>query len=199
MIICLGREFGSGGHEVGKLLAEKFSISLYDQELVTAAMERCGDIDPSEMEKADEKKAKPWLYGVLYGSNEAELRGLSASEITFELQCRVILEMAQKGDCVFVGRCADYILARAGVPHVSVFVTAPFSERVARKMKLLHIDEKGAAALVRKTDKQRKNYYNYYTGGNWGKTSNYDFCINSHNMDLEKVAEIIADVALKYK
>lgn len=191
MIICIGREFGSGGHEIGKLLAEKLSLTLYNQEIVTSAVKRCGDIDASELEKADEKKTNPWIHSIWYGTKEKELRGLSANDISFGLQSKVILEAAQKGDCVFIGRCADYILKEADIERISIFITAPFSIRADRKMKQLSISEKAASALVRKTDKQRKSYYDYYTGGSWGKPYNYDFCINSCTKGIEQTAEEI--------
>mgnify|MGYP002286334986 CR=1 FL=1 len=86
----------------------------------------------------------------------------------FRMQSAVILEAAQKESCVFVGRCADDVLKKAGVDRLSLFLSAPFTDRVKRKMKLLGKDEKTVTALIRKMDKQRKNYYNYYTGSNWG-------------------------------
>lgn len=199
MIICIGREFGSGGHEIGKLLADRLSFTLYDQELVTEAMKKCSDTYRKEIMNADEKKTNPWIHSVLYGTDEQDLRGKSANDITFALQSKFILDCASQGNCVFVGRCADYILKEAGVKHISLFITAPFSSRAERKMKQLNISEKTATALVRKTDKQRKNYYNYYTNGSWGKPFNYDFCINSYSKGIEQTAEVLADFVLNLK
>lgn len=102
------------------------------------------------------------------------------------------MEAAQKGDCVFAGRCADDVLKKAGIDRLSLFITAPFSDRVKRKMKLLGDEEKAVTALVRKMDKQRKNYYDYYTDGNWGKPYNYDLCINSSTLGIEQTAEALA-------
>lgn len=133
MLICISREFGSGGHEIGKRLA-------------------------------DERKENPWLHSVVYDATDQNLRGISANETMFRMQSAVILEAAQKDNCVFVGRCADYVLQQAVVKRLSIFITAPFSERVQRKIKQLNEEEKVVTSLVRKTDKQRKSYYNYYTG-----------------------------------
>ncbi|EET60621.1 hypothetical protein BRYFOR_07439 [Marvinbryantia formatexigens DSM 14469] len=144
MIICIGREFGSGGHEIGKCLSEGLGIPFYDHELVEKAMER--------------------------------------SEMTLELA---------KDDCVFVGRCADFVLKQQGVRCVSLFITAPFEDRVKRKAELLDMKEKQAVSLVRKMDKQRKAYYDYYTGGSWGRPHNYDFCINSSSLGIKETADTI--------
>lgn len=199
MVICIGREFGSGGHEIGKLLAEKLSLSLYDQALVTEAMKKCSTEHHEKVKNADEKKTNPWIHSVLYTTEEEDLRGKSANDIIFGLQRKVILDAAAGGDCVFVGRCADYILEEAGVQHISIFITAPFSSRVDRKMKQLDISEKAAAALVRKTDKQRRSYYDYYTGGSWGKPHTYDFCINSRTKGIEQTAEDLAAFVKSFK
>lgn len=152
MLICIAREFGSGGHEIGKRLAHALRYDISDQ----------------------------------------SLRGISANEAMFRMQSAVILEAAQKGNCVFVGRCADDILKKAGMKRFSIFVTALFSDRVQRKMKLLGREEKAVASLARKMDKQRKNYYDYYTGGNWGKPYNYDLCVNSSVLGIEQTAEALA-------
>lgn len=193
MIICIGREYGSGGHEIGKKLAESLNLSFYDRELVDRAIER-SKIVSEALEKADERKANLLLHKVWYESEEKELRGLSANDIIFKLQEDIILQLAREGNCVFVGRCADFILKQAGIPCVSIFISAPFAERVERKKELLQESEKAAASLVRKTDKQRKAYYNYYTGGSWGKSDNYDFCINSSSWGIDQTVRILETV-----
>ncbi|MGN0553908.1 MAG: AAA family ATPase [Oscillospiraceae bacterium] len=199
MIICIGREFGSGGHEIGQLVAEKLSLTLYDQELVTEAIKKCSIEYHEQVKSADEKKPNPWLYDVLYGTEEKELRGKSVNDVIFGLQRKVILDAAKKDNCVFVGRCADYILEEAGIKHISVFIAAPFTARVERKMQQLNISEKAAIALVRKKDKQRKSYYDYNTGGSWGRPHTYDFCINSHAKGIKQTAEELAAFVGKIK
>lgn len=196
MIICIGREFGSGGHEIGQKLAEKLNYSFYDRELVEHSLEKT-TISAKELELADEKKLNPLLYKIWYDAKDESLRGLSANDILFRIQSRVILEKAEKGDCIFIGRCADYILENAGIEHLSLFISAPLSDRIQRKMKLLNISEKEALSLIRKTDKERKAYYNYYTEKDWGKPGNYDFCINSSKYGIDKTVDLIANFITK--
>lgn len=191
MLICTAREFGSGGHEIGKRLAEILGFQFYDQALVTKAISR-SSISSEILEKVDEKKENSWLHSVVYDAADQNLRGISANEAMFRMQSAVILEAAQKESCVFVGRCADDVLKKAGVDRLSLFITAPFTDRVKRKTKLLGKDEKTVTALIRKMDKQRKNYYNYYTGSNWGKPYHYDLCINSSTLGIERTAEALA-------
>ena len=194
MLICIAREFGSGGHEIGKLLANTLGYGFYDRALVSEAANR-SSISYEILEKADERKENPWLHSFVYDATDQNLRGISANEAMFRMQSAVILGAAQNDNCVFVGRCADYVLQQAAVKWLSIFITAPFSDRVQRKMKLLDEEEKVVTSLVRKTDRQRKNYYNYYTGGNWGKPYNYDICINSSTLGIEQTAEVLSMLA----
>lgn len=192
MLICISREFGSGGHEIGKRLAKVLGYSFYDRELVTEAVQR-SNIPHEVLTNVDEKRENPWLHSVVYDTVDQNLRGISANEAMFRIQSAVILEMAQQGSCVFVGRCADDVLKKAGIDQIiSIFITASFSDRVQRKMELLGEEEKAATVLVRRMDKQRKSYYNYYTGKDWGKPYNYDLCINSSPLGIEKTAEALA-------
>lgn len=177
-VICISRQFGSGGHEIGKDLAERLKVPFYDKNLVEIAAERSG-IHPQTLEKADERRTNPWLYESLHEENQTFGRGLPASDALFQLQSQIILEAAQKEDCVIVGRCAGYLLHQNQIPCISLFICAPFEERVRRKKELEGLKEKAAYDLVRKEDKYRKAYYNYYTGEDWGKPETYDFCINS--------------------
>lgn len=193
MIICLGREFGSGGHEIGKQLAKTLDVPFYDRQLVDMAIKRSESISRA-IEEADEKKPNSFLYRVWYETIDKDLRGLSVNDILFKLQSEAIVKLSQSGNGVFVGRCADYVLKQAGIEHVSLFIFAPFPDHVKRKMDLLQMDEKSAEALVRKTDKQRKAYYNYYTEGNWGKPDNYDFCVNSSAMKKEQLIKLLKTI-----
>ena len=190
MNICISREFGSGGHDIGEQIAMQTGYRFFDRKLVEEAAERSG-IAVEHLEKEDEKKANPWLHNVWYESKDENLRGLSANDILFRVQSRYILECAGKGNNVFVGRCADYVLKKAEIPHVSIFITAPYEDRVFRIMERRHLCEKDAQTLVRKTDKRRKAYYNYYTEGGWGKPDNYDLCINSSWKGIRKTADIL--------
>lgn len=102
--------------------------------------------------------------------------------------------LSQSGEGVFVGRCADFILDKAEIPHISLFIAAPFSDRVKRKMDLLQKEEKTVTTLIRKTDKQRKAYYNYYTNGSWGKPDQYDFCVNSSVLGIEGSVQMLRTI-----
>ena len=130
MLICIAREFGSGGLEIGKRLADALEYDFYDQALVTEAASR-SSISPEILEKADERKENSWLHSIVYDDTDQNLRGISANEAMFRMQSAVILEAAQKDNCIFVGRCADYVLQQAAIKRLSIFITAPFSDRVA--------------------------------------------------------------------
>jgi len=194
MLICIAREFGSGGHEIGKRLAETMGYRFYDRELVTEAAGH-SSISPELLERVDERKENPWLHNIVYDDLNRELRGISANEAMFRVQSAIILEAAQKDNCVFVGRCADDVLKKAGRKRLSIFITAPFEDRLERKRNLMHMEEKAVTALVRKTDRQRKHYYDYYTDGNWGKPYNYDLCVNSSALGIEQTAAALAILA----
>lgn len=191
MIICIGRAFGSGGHEIGKELAKNLGLDFYDNELLENAAVK-NNIGYKALKKADEKKANAFLHAILYEAEEKELRGLSANDILFRVQSKMILKAAAEGDCVFVGRCADHVLTQNKIEHISLFITAPFSERVKRKRELLGLEENEAVKLVQKSDKQRKAYYNYYSGREWGKAHNYDLCINSAKLGVDETAKALS-------
>lgn len=170
MIICIGREFGSGGHEIGKIIAEKLGMELYDRDLIDKAAEKIVAMPKEVLEKADEKKHNPWLHQVWYDVPNQELNGMTANDTLHQAYSSIIRELAEKANCVFVGRCADYILEQ------------------------LSIDEKAATSLVRKKDKDRKAYYDYYTGRSWGRPHNYDLCINSSRLGIEVTAEKLVEM-----
>ena len=132
-----------------------------------------------------ERKKHP-IPGSLPESMRADLRCGRASR-----RSQVILELAQKDPCIIVGRCADAILKSAGIPVISLFICAPFGDRIRRRMEIEGLGPKEAEDTIRKIDKQRKKYYDTYTGRNWGVPENYDFCINSSVMGIEETAEHI--------
>lgn len=190
MIYTIGREFGSGGHEIGAELARWLGIPLYDKVFIEMA-ESASGIKSEILEQANEKKENGWFYTVHYNGAE-NLRGLSANEILFRIQSSLVLEYAAKSDCVIVGRCADHILDKADIQHLSIFISAPLEARIKRISNIKALTEKEAAALIARTDKQRKSYYEYYTGKSWGKPCSYDLCLNSASFGIERTAEIIA-------
>ena len=190
-VIALGRQFGSGGQEIGKRLAEKGDIPCYDRALISLAAQKA-QLREDLFSGKEEKAANPWLFTGIYEGGPQVRKGQPAEDILFDLQRQVILELARTDPCIIVGRCADVVLRSAGIPVVSLFVCAPFEDRVRRRMEIEDIGQKEAENTIRKIDKQRKKYYDTYTGRNWGAPENYDFCINSSIRGIEGTAEMIA-------
>lgn len=189
-IICIGRQFGSGGHEIAQKLANRLGMAFYDRNLIAMASER-GGIRMSKLEPADERLTNPWLYEGLNEENQKTGHGLPASDALFQLQSQIITEAALKEDCVIVGRCGGYVLEQQQIHRLSLFVCAPFQFRVRRKMEQEQLTEKAAAALVRKQDKYRKAYYHYYTGGDWGTPDTYDLCVNSALLGIDATVDML--------
>ncbi len=190
-IISISRQFGSGGHEIGMEVAHRLGIECYDKQLIAMAAER-GELDHDRLAKFDERQENPWLYEAVYDGNRRVPKGQSASRVLFKLQSEVIRLIARREDAVIIGRCSDVILR--DVPDIAlltVFISAPIEERIARKMELEHIDQKQAEALVRKTDKQRSQYYKSYTGEDWGRMSRYDLPLDQSHFTMQKMIEQI--------
>ena len=193
-IIALGRQFGSGGREIGKQLAERLNVRCYDRELITLAAQKA-EVREELFAGREEKAPNPWLFTGVYEGGPQVRKGQPAEDILFEMQSQVILELARMGPCIIVGRCADVVLRAAGIPTVSLFICAPFEDRVKRRMEIEGIGQKEAEDAVRKIDKRRKKYYDTYTGRNWGTPENYDFCINSSVRGIEGTVEQIITCA----
>lgn len=193
-IIALGRQFGSGGRGIGKQLAERLNVRCYDRELITLAAQKA-EVREELFAGREEKAPNPWLFTGVYEGGPQVRKGQPAEDILFEMQSQVILELARMGPCIIVGRCADVVLRAAGIPTVSLFICAPFEDRVKRRMEIEGIGQKEAEDAVRKIDKRRKKYYDTYTGRNWGTPENYDFCINSSVRGIEGTVEQIITCA----
>ena len=189
--ITLGRQFGSGGREIGKQLAQKLGIPFYDHQLISLAAERA-EIREELFVGKEEQASNPWLFTGIYEGNPRIKKGQSAEDLLFQMQSELIVELAQQRDCIIVGRCADSVLERAKLNRLSVFICAPFSWRVHHRMELEGLSEKEAVALVEKMDKQREKYYNHYTDRTWGVPCNYDLCVNSARLGIEKTAALLA-------
>jgi len=188
-IICIGRQFGSGGHYIAQKFAKQEGITYFDRKIVERAIEASG-IAGEILERADERTAHPLWQPIYYEGNSKKYYGKNANDILFEAQKKIILEEAGKGDAVFVGRCADYILKEFTNCSVrSIFFTAPMEYRIRQTMEIDKLSEKEAAAKIRKEDKVRSVYYNFYTGHDWGKPSDYNYCINTaENHEEEMIA-----------
>lgn len=191
-VIALGRQFGSGGREIGRILAEQLDCPFYDRELISLAAKRA-EVREELFAGKDEKAGNPWLFTGVYEGGSLVRRGRSAEDILFEMQSQVILDLAGQGSCIIVGRCADYVLQQAGVPVCRLFLCAPFAWRVAHRMEIEGISEAQAADTVRRLDKQRRKYYTAYTRRKWGLPENYDLCINTSVLGVENTAQALLE------
>lgn len=147
------------------------------------------------MEHADERAAHPLWQPIYYEGNSKKYYGKNANDILFEAQKEIILEDAKKSDAVFVGRCADYILKEFTDYSVkSIFFTAPMEYRIRQTMEIDHLSEKEAAARIRKADKIRSAYYNFYTGHDWGKPSDYNYCMNVADNSADEIITLLSHI-----
>ena len=183
LIITIGREYGSGGREIGELVAKTLGIAYYDKKLITLAAQKSGLSD--EFIANNEQRVRSGFFSSQY---------LPLSESIFISEAQVIRDIAAKESAVIVGRCADYILAGRD-NTINVFVYAPREVRVNRIMARHNLSEAEALKAISTSDKERGNHYFRYTDQKWGKAQNYDVCINSGLMGIEKTAEMLADMA----
>lgn len=191
-IISIGREFGSGGHEIAVRVAEKLGIKVYEKNLVHLAC-KYGELAIKILEASDEKATNPYLFQTVHEGNYHVARGLPTSEVLFKLQSHEIKRIAKKESCIFVGRCADHVLKDTDTQVLSVFVSAPTENRIRRKMEQENLSHLRAKSTVRKMDLQRKEYYEHYTGKSWGNPKNYDLCINTGEVSIEDAANMIIE------
>lgn len=193
IIVTIGRQFGSGGREIGKKLAEKLNISYYDKELLQLAAKESG-LCSELFEKADEKTSGGFLQalamgfsmnGAIYQPND-----YFTDATLFQVQSDVIRKLAAEKSCIIVGRCADYIL-QDEKNCTNVFIHSNMQDRAERVKKSLNLPEKEVLELIRKTDKNRSSYYNYYTDKTWGAASSYHLSIDSSILGTDKTTELI--------
>lgn len=191
-IITISREFGSGGRYVGEILAKKLNIPFYDRELINLIAKE-SNYASEFIDQNEDAKTSSFLYGLVtegYFIN-SPYGVISPNDKVFSAQTQVINDVAEKGPCVIVGRCADYIL-RERNDVLNVFITCDMPHRIERCINYYGIDGKDVEKTLRKKDKARASKYNYYTGGEWGIAKNYDITLNSGSFGVEKCAEIIA-------
>ena len=192
-VISISREYGSGGRLIGKQLAQQLGIPCYDRTIIQKAAEKSG-LSPDFIARAGERLRGRFRLPVPAGGGNPAFsdQSVPASQQAFFAQSEVILELADQGPCVIVGRCADHVLESKHVDCLSLFICAPFDWRVHHRMEIENVDEKTAAALVEKTDKQREKYYTHYTARPWGLPENYDLCINSARLGIDRTASLLA-------
>lgn len=205
-VIVIGRQFGSGGHEIGAKLAEKLGIPLYDKEIL-AHIAQEQRIAAERLQKMDEdlkgnhllnvgiqaQKFNVFNMGMLF---ETDTSSVLSRDQVYEWQANKIRELAAAGSCVIIGRCADHVL-REDPGLISVFVTAPLAVREARISRLYpdHPRENFETCIefIQKMDKARANYYAFHTGRDWGDIGNYHLCINSSRLGIDGTVEMLAE------
>jgi cytidylate kinase len=198
-VITIGRQLGSGGREIGQKLSERLGISFYDKELIRLASQESG-IKEDVFEKVDEKKRFSFLGGFfsLRGSvSEDDFQNYYlTNETLFNIQSDVIRSLAEQKSCIFVGRCADYVLKEN--PHcLNVFISADMNDRIKRVSENMHLPEYKAIEHIKKTDRQRAGYYNYFSDKTWGVAESYHLCINSSVLGIDETVSFICQLAEK--
>lgn len=201
-VICIARQFGSGGHDIGHAVSEALSIPFYDKELLRAAADKSGILQEL-FEKADEKPATAGLHPMAPPGPEAKAASFGdylaymPNDRMQNFVAQVIREAADKSSCVIIGRCADYIL-RGRADSFSVFIHMPLEMRIKRVARMHNLDEDAARHLVRKTDRSRANYYNFYTDRDWAAAENYDLVLDAGRLGTEKAVALVSQAAELY-
>lgn len=196
-VINIGRQLGSGGKAVGEAIARRLGIKVYDKQLINLAAEQSG-ISPEIFERVDEKESRNlfatfigYLRSPFVGSEYAGGNVLS-NDALFKIQSDVIRDLASRESCVFVGRCADYIL-RDHPRSVNVFIAATGADRIVRLCRQQGITVAEAEALVERADARRAAYYNYYSCGRWGEAETYDLCVSSTALGIDRTVEFVLE------
>ena len=193
-IITISREFGSGGRTVGRMVAEKLGIPFYDKELVDEIALESG-FAPQFIEEHGEHSPGKSAFSYAFAPQGIPgiMNGMSTADFLWNVQCSVILQLADKGPCVIVGRNADYIL-KDREDSLHVYVSADTQFRADRIVRLYGESEKKPEARLAEKDKRRRVNYQHYTGREWGKAQNYHLCLNTGVLGVEQCAEIIANI-----
>ena len=198
-IITISREFGSGGRTIGRMVAERLGIPFYDKELVDQIAVESG-FAPKFVEEHGEHAPGKSLFSYAFAPQGVPgvMNGLSTADFLWNIQCSVILQLADKGPCVIVGRNADYVLKdRDDCLHA--FIYADMDYRADRIVRLYGESEKSPETRLHEKDKRRKVNYQHYTGRNWGDVENYDICLNSAKIGVEACADLIVSIVQNSK
>ena len=190
-IITISREFGSGGRTIGRMVAERLGIPFYDKELVDQIAVESGFAPKFVEEHGEHSPGKSILsYAFASAGVPGVMNGMSTADFLWHIQCNVILQLAEEGNCVIVGRCADYILKEMD-NVVNVFVWADMKYRVERAINCYGLPEAKAQENIQKFDKRRANYYNYHANEKWGKASNYHISVRSDYVGIDTCVEVL--------
>lgn len=195
-VITIGRQFGSGGRAIGRLVAEKLGIPFYDKDIIKRISKESG-LSHEILDDYDEKPTNSFLYSLslgayTYGNSITGIPEMPMSDKIFVIQSDVIKKLASEGPCVIVGRCAESVL-KDEFDFLSVFIHTDFDSRIQRVSEYDKISHDEAAERIRKTDKKRASYHNYYSELKWGAATSYDLCINS-KIGIENAAQLIIDI-----
>ncbi|HPJ79648.1 MAG TPA: cytidylate kinase-like family protein [Prolixibacteraceae bacterium] len=191
--ITIGRQLGSGGREIGKKIAEELGIAFYDKELLQIASRESG-LGKEFFEQMDEKKSHSIFGGLLNLQNtfsdEFYTNYYLSNETLFKIQSDVIRNLAERESCLFLGRCADYVL-KDSPRCLNIFISADPEERIRRTATLRQVSETKAREIIIKTDKKRAEYYRFYSNKTWGAAESYHLCINSSVLGIEETAAFL--------
>ncbi len=196
-VITISRQYGSGGHEVGERLAKELNVPFYDKDLIALAAKQSG-FSEEVFTHADEKATNSLLYSMVmgygFGARVPGLNEMPINDKLFIIQSDIIKNAAEKGPCIIIGRCADYIL-REHTHCLHIFVHADKEARIKRIVSKNLCEAKKAPDFIAKKDKQRANYYNFYSNKRWDDLNNYDLTINTARFSMEDAVQIALDAA----
>lgn len=196
-IITIGRQFGSGGHEVGKRLSDRLGIPMYDRNLIQMAAKELG-VSSDAAEEVDETILGRFLSGYVVNTgnyttyvSDMEIETTPLSDQLFKKQSEMIRYLADKGPCIIIGRCADYILEDE-FPCINAFIYAEIKDRIERIMRIYNLNEEEAWEKIKKVDRERKLYYEAHTGSSWGSIESHQMLFNVSLMEMEDVVDVLA-------
>ena len=206
LVVCIGRTYGSAGTDIGFALADALKINYYDSEIFTEVLERM-EADPKSGQDRVSFAHKQNLNQSLGMDKNRGLKerlrefnryhGLPTEDALFFNQSGLLCDMAKREDFIIMGRCADAILSNNGIPHISLFINAPFNLRVRRVMDTDGLDKKGATKLLHQLDRRHRHYYEFYTGRRWGDPANYDLCLNSASYGIDGSVALVRQLIEK--
>ncbi|MGN1299880.1 MAG: MATE family efflux transporter [Clostridia bacterium] len=185
-VITISREYGSGGRYIGRLIADKLGIKLYDKDFIEKLAEETG-LSPEYIGENEQKRSK------LDNFNDGYYAGLNNADQLFIAESNLIKEIANKESCVIIGRCADFIL-KDNKNVLKIFIYSDMKDKIERATKFYNLDRTEAEKEIKRINKLRENHYNYYTDNEWKNTDNYDLCINSDTLGVEKTADLICNM-----
>ncbi len=209
-IITISREYGSGGHSIGEIVAKELNVPFYDSEIIDMAAKDSG-LSPDFIKKNEQNISSGWLYTLLLGASYAtpgtssklgiggQSQNTPLADQVFNAQRKVIIDLAKKGPCVIVGRCSDYVLRHCEEIDkndvLNVFIYAPLADKVKRAIEQHGLNPETAEKEVKLIDKRRANHYNTFTERTWGNRSHYDLLINSSLVGIQGTANMIVEIA----